>query len=229
MKCQQMIITEYTKEQEGEKEERMRMRRTMRKENKTGTARKAQDRRSQKKSVLSRHTASHSSDNSLIHLSHYITTFPSYSTTSTWLSHSHFIAFDLLVCFTLLPNDFFEQSSSLDPGSCFHSKALVFTLWAHRLKHLHVPEQAHRPSASPRGTVPKGRLGRELVSVSQKLKDTFMLMLWFLLHTMQQWNRAGVGWPICLVAMTMCYPVLNDALSSLAAWLLWADNTLKKM
>lgn len=37
MKCQQRIITEYTNEWEREKEERMGMRKTVRKENKTGT------------------------------------------------------------------------------------------------------------------------------------------------------------------------------------------------
>lgn len=72
MKCQRKNMTEHTKEWEAEKEEIMGMRKTMMKENKTATARKAQDRRSQKKSVLSSHTASHSSEDSLIPLSHYI-------------------------------------------------------------------------------------------------------------------------------------------------------------
>lgn len=63
-----------------------------------------------------------------------------------------------------------EKRSSLAPGSCFHSKTLVFTLWAHRPQHLHVLEQSHQPCASPRGTVPKGRAGRELGSVLQKLR-----------------------------------------------------------
>lgn len=84
----------------------MGIKKTMTKENRTGTVRKAQGRRSQKKSVLSRHRALHSSEDSLIHLSCYINSFSSYSTTSTWLSHSHFIAFALEVCFPLLSNDF---------------------------------------------------------------------------------------------------------------------------
>lgn len=127
-----------------------------------------------------------------------------------------------------------EKRSSLAPGSGFHSKILVLSclvlsiLWAHRPQHLHVPEQSHQLCASPRGTMPKARAGRELGSVLQKLKDTFTLVLWFLLHSMQQRNLAGVGWPICLVAMTMCYTAQNVALSSLDAWLLWADNTLQK-
>lgn len=36
--------------------------------------------------------------------------------------------------------------------------------------HVDVPEQAHRPRASPKGSVPKSRLGRKLGSVSQELR-----------------------------------------------------------
>lgn len=99
-------------------------------------------------------------------LPHYITTLFSYPTTSTCLSHSHFIAFALVVSLPLLPNDLLEKRLSLVLGSSFHSKTLVFTLSAHRLKCLHVREQAHRSIASSRGTVPQGRLGKKLGSVS---------------------------------------------------------------
>lgn len=60
---------------------RMEMRRTVKEENenKTGAARKAQDRHSWKKAVSNRHTTSQSSHNFLIHLFHWITTLPRYS------------------------------------------------------------------------------------------------------------------------------------------------------
>lgn len=62
-----------------EKDERMRMRQTMKKGNKTATARMEEAKRNQ----CSADTLSHSSEDSLNHFSHYNTAFPSYFTTST--------------------------------------------------------------------------------------------------------------------------------------------------
>lgn len=189
MKCQWRIITEC----EEKKEERIK--KIMRKESKAGKVRKAEEKHWQNKIVLSRHTISYSSGDSIIHLPHYITTFPSYTTTSTWLHHCHVMAFALVVRFPLLSNVFLEKRSSLVPGNCFHFRALVFTLWAQRHKHLHAPEQTHRLSAFPRGTVPQGRLGRQLGSVPQELKTTFMLTraaFSFAHHATMKLSRSGM-------------------------------------
>lgn len=206
------------------------IRKTMKKENETGTVRKLQDRRSQKESVLSRPTTL------LKGLTHSVITLHPHI--SQLFCHQYSPQPFLLCClcclcfnslFPTTPQKFVEKRTTTGFWQ------IIFTTkpWSSpsELKNLSIcmSPSRHVGQEPPWEVLrPRADMERNLAQSHRSSKTRSKLVLWFLLHTVQQWNWAGVGWPICSVAMTMGYRAQNIAPSSFAAWLLWADGTLKK-